>query len=58
MKKQSKTDDRKSHTDFWFKLPEDIKLLINQAKQELDRGEGIPHSQVMAEIKERFLKNK
>ncbi len=41
--------------DFWNDLPGEVKHAINQAKAELDRGEGIPHSQVMAEIKGRFL---
>jgi hypothetical protein len=42
--------------DFWAELPSEVKKAVNQAKDELDRGEGIPHSQVMAEIKDRFLK--
>ncbi len=46
-----------SQTDFWHKLPEEVKQSINDAKAELDRGEGIPHDNVMAEIKERFLKS-
>jgi hypothetical protein len=41
--------------DFWAELPSEVKQAINEAKGELDRGEGIPHSQVMAEIKDRFL---
>jgi len=44
-------------TDFWHELPEEVKQSINEAKAELDRGEGLPHDQVMAEIKERFLKS-
>jgi hypothetical protein len=43
--------------DFWHELPNEVKQSINEAKAELDRGEGIPHEQVMAEIKERFLKS-
>lgn len=42
--------------DYWAELPSEVKQAINQAKDELDRGEGIPHPQVMAEIKSRFLK--
>jgi hypothetical protein len=41
--------------DFWAELPSEVKQAINKAKGEHDRGEGIPHSQVMAEIKDRFL---
>jgi hypothetical protein len=44
-----------SENDFWWELPEEVKQTINQAKSELDRGEGIPHDQVMAEMKSRFL---
>jgi hypothetical protein len=44
-----------SGEDFWDDLPIDVKEDIEQAKAELDRGEGIPHSQVMSEIKARFL---
>jgi hypothetical protein len=43
--------------DFWEELPEEVKQSINQAKAELDRGEGIPHEKVMADIKERFLES-
>ena len=45
-----------SDGDFWNDVPLEIKKAVTQAKEELDRGEGIPHSQVMAEIKDRFLK--
>jgi len=44
-----------SEGDFWNDLPTEVKQAINEAKGELDRGEGIPHSQVMADIKNRFL---
>lgn len=44
-----------SESDFWGELPIEVKQAINQAKGELDRGEGIPHPQVMSEIKNRFL---
>lgn len=44
-----------SETDFWGDLPEELKQAVNKAKSELDGGEGIPHSQVMEEIKGRFL---
>ena len=43
-----------SENDFWSELPVDVKQTINQAKDELDRGEGLPHAQVMAEMKQRF----
>ena len=45
-----------SKHDFWSDLPAEVKQGIDKAKGELDRGEGIPHHQVMAEIRERFVK--
>jgi hypothetical protein len=44
-----------SETDFWSETPVEVKRAIDKAKAELDRGEGTPHSQVMTEIKSRFL---
>jgi len=44
-----------SEGDFWNDVRAEIKQSINHAKDELDRGEGIPNSKVMAEIKDRFL---
>ena len=43
-----------SQTDFWSELPAEVKQAINSAKDELDRGEGIAHKQVMDEVKNRF----
>ena len=45
-----------SEGDFWKDVPVEVKQAVNKAKEELDRGEGISHSQVMTEIKEKFLK--
>jgi len=44
-----------SDFDFWNELPTEVKQAVNKAKAELDRGEGAPHSQIMAEVKTRFL---
>ena len=44
-----------SDNDFWNDLPTELKYAINEAKSQLDYVEGIPHPQVMAEIKDRFL---
>ena len=44
-----------SEGDFWNDLPGEVKHAINQAKAELDRGEGIAHSLVMKEIRNQFL---
>ena len=45
-----------SEGDFWTELPPEVKQAINKAKDELDGGQGIPHSQVMTEVKSRFLR--
>ncbi|WP_202913831.1 hypothetical protein [Pararcticibacter amylolyticus] len=44
-----------SEGDFWAELPAEVKQAVNKAKAELDRGEGIPHAQVMEEMKNRYL---
>jgi hypothetical protein len=44
-----------SKHDFWNDLPEAVKQSIDQAKIQLDNGQGIPHQQVMEEIKARYL---
>ena len=43
-----------SDRDFWVDLPSEVKQAISQAKDELDRGEGIPHAEVMTEMKIAF----
>lgn len=45
-----------SENDFWHDLPFEVQQAINQAKSQLDDGEGIAHEQVMLEVKDRFLK--
>lgn len=45
-----------SESDYWNDIPNELKQAINTAKDELDRGQGIPHSQIMSEIKNVFLK--
>ncbi len=45
-----------SEKDFWDELPSEVKFAINEAQEQLNRGEGKPHSQVMKEIQNRFLK--
>lgn len=40
-----------SEGDFWTELPAEVKQAVNKAKAELDRGEGIPHAQVMEGMK-------
>lgn len=40
--------------DFWDALPAHVKEGIRQAEKELEQGNGIPHDQVMNDIKKRF----
>ena len=42
--------------DFWPTLPNEVKSDIEEAKNQLDRGEGIPHHKVMQGIKNLFDK--
>lgn len=44
-----------SENDFWTELPQEVQQAIRKSKQELDLGVGIPHTQVIDEIKKRFL---
>ena len=44
-----------SESDFWDDLPHHVKESINKAKEEISRGEGIPHAEVMADARARFL---
>ena len=44
-----------SQNDFWDDLPENVKEGINEAKEQINNGQGVPHSQVMADVKARFL---
>lgn len=45
----------KSEKDFWDELPEETRKTINEARRELDEGKGIPHDEVISEVKERFF---
>lgn len=40
--------------DFWDGLPDQLKRTIIKAEQELKDGKGIPHENVMADIKARY----
>jgi hypothetical protein len=44
-----------SENDFWVDVPEVVKQNIQKAKEQLDRGEGIEHTEIMAKMKARFL---
>ena len=43
-----------SDTDYWSDLPKEVKQAVDKSKAELDIGGGIPHADVMAEVKSRF----
>lgn len=45
-----------AETDFWDDLPNEVKENIGEAKDELVKGERIPHQDVMAEVRKRYLK--
>ena len=45
------------HNDFWGELPKEIKQSINEAKAELDKGKGILHEEVMANVRNQYLPN-
>ncbi|MDN3581126.1 hypothetical protein [Mucilaginibacter flavus] len=47
--------DNSSENDFWTDVPEEIKRAIQEAKDQLNSGEGIEHSQIMAKMRARFL---
>jgi predicted transcriptional regulator len=40
--------------DFWEKLPDALKLEIEESIKEADRGEVIEHEEVMKQIKEKY----
>ncbi|WP_432707952.1 hypothetical protein [Pedobacter sp.] len=43
-----------TEADFWTETPTEAKQAIHAAKEELDRGEGISHAEVMNEVKNLF----
>ncbi|MDP3468531.1 MAG: hypothetical protein Q8S11_09380 [Daejeonella sp.] len=45
-----------SEKDYWPGLPAEVKHAIQNAKDEIDRGEGISHSSIMSDVKDRYLK--
>jgi len=49
-KLQSKTEE----IDFWDDLPEHVKAGIEEGLTQAERGEGIPHSEVMKQIKAKY----
>ncbi len=46
-----------SSNDFWNAIPDNLREDIEVAKREMDKGEGIPHDEVIDDVKKRFLKS-
>ena len=46
--KQTGTEKK---VDFWDELPEEVRNDIDEAIEEADRGEGIPHKEAMRQIR-------
>ena len=44
----------KEKTDFWFDLPSQLKIEIDEAIAEADRGELISHNEAMEQIKQKI----
>lgn len=40
--------------DWWDELSKEERFAINEGLAQLDRGEGIPHEQVMIEIRSKY----
>lgn len=48
------SNKKEGNADFWDELSAEQKAAIEESIGELDRGEGIPHEQVMKEIKSKY----
>jgi hypothetical protein len=44
----------KEKSDFWFELPDNLKIEIEEAIEEADSGKFIPHDEAMKQIKEKI----
>ncbi|MES2591593.1 MAG: hypothetical protein V4608_06890 [Bacteroidota bacterium] len=45
---------KKADVDFWDELSDEQRAAIEESIAELDNGKGIPHEQVMKEIKAKY----
>lgn len=45
---------KSKEVDWWAEISEDERDAINEGLTQLDRGEGIPHEQVMKEVREKY----
>jgi|21_taG_2_1085346.scaffolds.fasta_scaffold16271_2 hypothetical protein len=45
---------KSKEVDWWDEMSEDERAAIDEGLAQLDRGEGIPHEQVMKEVREKY----
>lgn len=45
---------RRKEVDWWNEISEEEKSAVNEGLAQLDRAEGIPHEQVMKELREKY----
>jgi len=45
---------KSNEIDWWDEITEEERLAINEGIIQLDRGEGIPHDQVMKEVRQKY----
>ena len=50
----AKQQDKVEEKDFWDELPEYVKAGIEEGLAQSERGEGIPHDEVMKQINEKY----
>ena len=44
----------KENLDWWENISEEERLAVDEGLAQLDRGEGIPHEQVMKSMREKY----
>ncbi len=50
----AKLQSNAKENDFWDELPEQVKVGIEEGLAQSERGEGIPHNEVMKQIKANY----
>ncbi len=54
LEKVSQILKQEQEADWWDELPESVQQAIEAGIKEADRGETIPHEEVMKEVRERY----